>query len=95
MIVALLKKKMSLMISLIYLEDILVNMLKKEKKRAQEALFQLNAASAGSTVLEQSLCVNLEESQSPASSSSLKEAKDFSSSVHRPPFLSRQTGLCN
>ncbi|OPJ72420.1 kinesin-like protein KIF6 isoform C [Patagioenas fasciata monilis] len=72
--------------------NILVNMLKKEKKRAQEGLFQLNAASAGSTVLEQSLCVNLEESQSPASSSSLKEAKDFSSSVHRPPFLSRQTG---
>nr|XP_021145148.1 kinesin-like protein KIF6 isoform X2 [Columba livia] len=72
--------------------NILVNMLKREKKRAQEALFQLNAASAGSTVLEQSLCVNLEESQSPASSSSLKEAKDFSSSVHRPPFLSRQTG---
>ncbi|KAK2535700.1 Kif6 [Columba guinea] len=72
--------------------NILVNMLKKEKKRAQEALFQLNAASAGSTVLEQSLCVNFEESQSPASSSSLKEAKDFSSSVHRPPFLSRQTG---
>ncbi|KAK2540190.1 Kif6 [Columba livia] len=73
--------------------NVLVNMLKREKKRAQEALFQLNAASAGSTVLEQSLCVNLEESQSPASSSSLKEAKDFSSSVHRPPFLSRQTGL--
>ncbi|XP_064914218.1 kinesin-like protein KIF6 isoform X2 [Columba livia] len=72
--------------------NVLVNMLKREKKRAQEALFQLNAASAGSTVLEQSLCVNLEESQSPASSSSLKEAKDFSSSVHRPPFLSRQTG---
>ncbi|XP_065488052.1 kinesin-like protein KIF6 [Caloenas nicobarica] len=71
--------------------NILVNMLKKEKKRAQEALFQLNSASAGSTVLEQSLCVNLEEGQSPASSFSLKEAKDFSSSVHRLPFLSRQT----
>uniref|UniRef100_A0A8B9G3D5 Kinesin-like protein n=1 Tax=Amazona collaria TaxID=241587 RepID=A0A8B9G3D5_9PSIT len=37
----------SLMISLTYLADILVNMLKKEKKRAQDALFQLNAASTG------------------------------------------------
>ncbi|NWQ73186.1 KIF6 protein, partial [Columbina picui] len=72
--------------------NILVNMLKKEKKRAQEALFQFNAASAGSTVLEQSLYVNSEESQSPASSFSPKEAKDFSSSVHRLALLSRQTG---
>ncbi|KAM6085072.1 kinesin-like protein KIF6 isoform 4-T4 [Theristicus caerulescens] len=72
--------------------NILVNMLKKEKKKAQDALFQLNAASAGSTVLEQSLSINLEESWSPSSCFSLKDAKDFSSSVHRLPFLSRQTG---
>ncbi|KAF1671510.1 KIF6 protein, partial [Pygoscelis papua] len=72
--------------------NILVNMLKKEKKKAQDALFQLNAASAGSTVLEQSHSINLEESQRPSSCFSLKEAKDFSSSVHRLPFLSRQTG---
>ncbi|KFQ77392.1 Kinesin-like KIF6, partial [Phaethon lepturus] len=72
--------------------NILVNMLKKEKKKAQDSLFHLNAASAGSTVLEQSLSINLEESQSPSSCFSLKEAKDFSSSVHRLPFLSRQTG---
>ncbi|KAF1555235.1 Kinesin-like protein KIF6, partial [Eudyptes schlegeli] len=72
--------------------NILVNMLKKEKKKAQDALFQLNAASAGSTVLEQSHSINLEKSQSPSSCFSLKEAKDFSSSVHRLPFLSRQTG---
>ncbi|NXW88961.1 KIF6 protein, partial [Alopecoenas beccarii] len=72
--------------------NILVNMLKIEKKRAQEALFQLNSVSAGSTALEQPLWVNLEESQSPASSFSLKEAKDFRSSVHRLPCLSSQTG---
>ncbi|XP_063187053.1 kinesin-like protein KIF6 [Chroicocephalus ridibundus] len=72
--------------------NILVNMLKKEKKKAQDALLQLNAASAGSKVLEQSLSINLEESQSPSSCFSLKEAKDFSSSVHRLPFISRQTG---
>ncbi|NXE10752.1 KIF6 protein, partial [Lophotis ruficrista] len=72
--------------------NILVNMLKKEKKKAQDALFQLNAASAGSTVLEQSLSINLEESWSPPSSFSLKEAKDFSSSVYTLPFLSRHTG---
>ncbi|XP_074899032.1 kinesin-like protein KIF6 [Buteo buteo] len=72
--------------------NILVNMLKKEKKKAQDALFQLNAASACSTVLDQSPPINLEESQSPSSCFSLKEAKDFSSSVHRLPFLSRKTG---
>ncbi|XP_064301537.1 kinesin-like protein KIF6 [Phalacrocorax carbo] len=72
--------------------NILVNMLKKEKKKAQDALFQLNAASAGSTVLEQSLSRNLDESQRPSSCFSLKEAKDFRSSFHRLPFLSRQTG---
>ncbi|KFP18261.1 Kinesin-like KIF6, partial [Egretta garzetta] len=72
--------------------NILVNMLKKEKKKAQDALLQLNAASAGSTVLEHSLSVNLEESQSPSGCFNLKEAKDFRSSVHKLPFLSRQTG---
>ncbi|XP_026700414.1 kinesin-like protein KIF6 [Athene cunicularia] len=72
--------------------NILVNMLKKEKKKAQDALFHLNAASAGSTVLEQSHSVNLEERKSPSSSFSLKEAKDFSSSVHKLTLLSRKTG---
>ncbi|XP_075004025.1 kinesin-like protein KIF6 [Calonectris borealis] len=72
--------------------NILVNMLKKEKKKAQDALFQLNAASAASAVLEQSLSINLEERRNPSSCFSLKEAKDFNSSVHRLPFLSRQTG---
>ncbi|XP_051638838.1 kinesin-like protein KIF6 isoform X4 [Manacus candei] len=72
--------------------NILVNMLKKEKKKAQDALFQLNASSACSTVLEQSLSINSEDRQSPSSCFSLKGAKDFSSSVHRLPFLSRQTG---
>ncbi|XP_068256107.1 kinesin-like protein KIF6 [Nyctibius grandis] len=72
--------------------NILVNMLKKEKKKAQDALFQLNAASAGSTVLEKPLSINLEESRSPSSCFSLKEAKDFGSSIHRLPFLDRQTG---
>ncbi|NXC45340.1 KIF6 protein, partial [Penelope pileata] len=72
--------------------NILVNMLKQEKKKAQGALFQLNAASAGSMVLQQSLSVKLEESQSPSSFFSLKDAKDLSCSVHRLPFLSRQTG---
>ncbi|NXN22689.1 KIF6 protein, partial [Nycticryphes semicollaris] len=64
----------------------------KEKKKTQDALFQLNTASAGSTVLEQSLSINLEASQSLSRSFILKEAKDFSSSVHRPPLLSRETG---
>ncbi|XP_027537566.1 kinesin-like protein KIF6 isoform X1 [Neopelma chrysocephalum] len=72
--------------------NILVNMLKKEKKKAQDALFQLNASSTCSTVLEQSLSINLEDRQSPSSCFSLKGAKDFSSSVHRLPLLSRQTG---
>uniref|UniRef100_A0A8C0ICU5 Kinesin-like protein n=1 Tax=Bubo bubo TaxID=30461 RepID=A0A8C0ICU5_BUBBB len=85
-------KKRSLMISLMYLADILVNMLKKEEKKAQDALFHLNDAFAGSTVLEQSPSVNLEERKSPSSSFTLKEAKDFSSSVHRLTFLSRETG---
>ncbi|KAM9383279.1 kinesin-like protein KIF6 [Phaethornis superciliosus] len=72
--------------------NILVNMLKKEKKKAQDALFQLNAASSGTAVLDQSLSTKLEESQSPSGSFSLKEAKYFNSAVHRLPLLSRQTG---
>ncbi|NWT17469.1 KIF6 protein, partial [Vireo altiloquus] len=72
--------------------NILVTMLKKEKKKARDALSQLNAAPAGSTVLEQSLSMSLEESQSPSKRFSLKEAKDFSSSVPRLSFLSRERG---
>ncbi|XP_050170808.1 kinesin-like protein KIF6 isoform X2 [Myiozetetes cayanensis] len=72
--------------------NILINMLKKEKKKAQDAVSQLNATSACSSVLEQSVSINLEDRQSPSSCFSLKEAKDFSSSIHRLPFLSRQTG---
>ncbi|NXM96342.1 KIF6 protein, partial [Sylvia borin] len=72
--------------------NILVTMLKKEKKKAQDALSQLNATSAGSTVLEQSPYMSLEESQSPSRCFSLKDAKDFSSSVPRLPLLSRATG---
>ncbi|XP_010213489.1 PREDICTED: kinesin-like protein KIF6 [Tinamus guttatus] len=70
--------------------NILVNMLKKEKKKAQDALFQLNAVASGSNVLDQSLSINLEERRSPSSCAHLKEAKDFSCSVRRLPFLSRQ-----
>ncbi|NWS65458.1 KIF6 protein, partial [Crotophaga sulcirostris] len=72
--------------------NILVNMIKKDKKKVQDALFQLHAASADSTVLEQSLSMKLDESQNPPRCSSLKESKDFSSSFHRLPFLCRQTG---
>ncbi|KFP30477.1 Kinesin-like KIF6, partial [Colius striatus] len=72
--------------------NILVNMLKKEKKKAQDALLQLNAASAGSTYLKQCLSIDSEERQGPSSQFSPKEAKDFTSSVQRLPFLSRQTG---
>ncbi|XP_040408927.1 kinesin-like protein KIF6 isoform X2 [Cygnus olor] len=72
--------------------NILVNMLKKEKKKAQDALFQLSAVSAGSAALERSLSINLEEKWSPSNCFRLKEAKDLSSSVNRLPFLSRQTG---
>lgn len=67
-------------------------MLKKEKKKARDALSQLNATSAGSTVLEQSSSTSSEEIQSPSRCFSLKEAKDFRSSIPRLPFLSRETG---
>ncbi|XP_037988311.1 kinesin-like protein KIF6 isoform X3 [Motacilla alba alba] len=72
--------------------NILVTMLKKEKKKAQDTLSQLNATSAGYTVLEQSPSMSLEESQSPPRCSSLKEEKVVSSSIPRLPFLSRATG---
>ncbi|XP_072783715.1 kinesin-like protein KIF6 isoform X2 [Taeniopygia guttata] len=72
--------------------NILVTMLKKEKKKARDALSQLNASSAGSTGLEQSPSMSLEESQSPSKCFSLKEAKVLSSSIPRLPLLSRATG---
>ncbi|NXI24742.1 KIF6 protein, partial [Sterrhoptilus dennistouni] len=72
--------------------NILVTMLKKEKKKAQDALSQLNATSPGSAVLEQSPSMSLKESQSLSRCSSLKEGKDFSSSIARLPLLSRATG---
>ncbi|XP_077637982.1 kinesin-like protein KIF6 [Lonchura striata] len=72
--------------------NILVTMLKKEKKKARDALSQLNATSAGSTALEQSSSMSLEENQSPSKCFSLKEAKVLSSSISRLPFLSRATG---
>lgn len=67
-------------------------MLKKEKQKARDALSQINATSAGSTALEQSPSMSLEESQSPSKCFSLKEAKVLSSSIPRLPFLSRATG---
>ncbi|XP_057876728.1 kinesin-like protein KIF6 [Melospiza georgiana] len=72
--------------------NILVTMLKKEKKKSRDTLSQFNATSAGSAVLEQSPSVSLEERQSPSRCSSLKEAKVFSSSIPRLPFLCRATG---
>uniref|UniRef100_A0A8C5JBL6 Kinesin-like protein n=1 Tax=Junco hyemalis TaxID=40217 RepID=A0A8C5JBL6_JUNHY len=86
------KKRKEKKFSLIYFADILVTMLKKEKKKARDTLSQLNATSAGSAVLEQSPSVSLEERQSPSRCSSLKEAKVFSSSIPRLSFLSRATG---
>ncbi|NWV73369.1 KIF6 protein, partial [Dasyornis broadbenti] len=72
--------------------NILVTMLKQEKKKVRDTLFQLDATSAGSTVLEKSLSVSLEKSQSPPRCFSLKEAKGFSSSIPRLPLFSRETG---
>ncbi|NXH64060.1 KIF6 protein, partial [Rhabdornis inornatus] len=72
--------------------NILVTMLKKEKKKARDALSQISATSTGSTVLKQTPSMSLEESQSPSRCFSLKEEKVFSSSVPRLPFLSRATG---
>ncbi|NWZ91467.1 KIF6 protein, partial [Nesospiza acunhae] len=56
--------------------NILVTMLKKEKKKARDTLPPMS----------------LEESQSPSRCSSLKDAKVLSSSIPRLPFLSRATG---
>ncbi|XP_050828359.1 kinesin-like protein KIF6 [Serinus canaria] len=72
--------------------NILVTMLKKEKKKARDTLSQLNATSAGSAVLEQSPFMSFEERQSPSRCSSQIEAKVFSSSIPKLPFLSRATG---
>ncbi|NWZ88069.1 KIF6 protein, partial [Poecile atricapillus] len=72
--------------------NILVTMLKKEKNKARDALSQLNAAYADLTILKQSPSMSLEESQSPSRYFSLEEAKVFSSSIPRSPFLSRATG---
>ncbi|NXC02603.1 KIF6 protein, partial [Orthonyx spaldingii] len=72
--------------------NILVTVLKKEKKKARDALSQLNVTSTGSTVLEQSLSMSLEGSQSPSRCFSRKEAKDSSSPIPRLPFLSSEAG---
>ncbi|XP_033368509.1 kinesin-like protein KIF6 [Parus major] len=72
--------------------NILVTMLKKEKKKARSALSQLNTTYADSAVLKQCPSMNLEESQSPSRYFSLEEARVFSSSIPRLPFLSRATG---
>ncbi|NXO67848.1 KIF6 protein, partial [Phainopepla nitens] len=72
--------------------NILVTMLKKEKKNARDAISQLHATSAGFTVLEQSPSMSLEESQSPSRCFSPKEEKVFNSSISKLPFLSRATG---
>ncbi|KAM7172203.1 kinesin-like protein KIF6 [Macrochelys suwanniensis] len=72
--------------------NILVSMLKKEKKKAQDALFQLSAGSSSLAVLESSLSISLEEGQRPSACVNVKDTQDFSSSVHRSAFLSRRTG---
>ncbi|XP_053880382.1 kinesin-like protein KIF6 isoform X4 [Malaclemys terrapin pileata] len=72
--------------------NILVGMLKKEKKKAQDALFQLNAGSSGLAVSESSLSISLEEGQRPSACVNVKDTQDFSSSVHRSAFLPRRTG---
>ncbi|XP_053880381.1 kinesin-like protein KIF6 isoform X3 [Malaclemys terrapin pileata] len=71
--------------------NILVGMLKKEKKKAQDALFQLNAGSSGLAVSESSLSISLEEGQRPSACVNVKDTQDFSSSVHRSAFLPRRT----
>uniref|UniRef100_A0A674IUN3 Kinesin-like protein n=1 Tax=Terrapene triunguis TaxID=2587831 RepID=A0A674IUN3_9SAUR len=74
------------------LKNILVSMLKKEKKKAQDALFQLNAGSSGLAVSESSLSISLEEGQRPSACVNVKDTQEFSSSVHRSAFLPRRTG---
>ncbi|XP_067420873.1 kinesin-like protein KIF6 isoform X2 [Emydura macquarii macquarii] len=73
--------------------NILVSMLKKEKKKAQDALFQLSAGSSGLAVSESSLSISLEEGRRPSACINVKDTQDFSSSVYRSAFLPRQTGL--
>ncbi|XP_030413144.1 kinesin-like protein KIF6 isoform X3 [Gopherus evgoodei] len=72
--------------------NILVSMLKKEKKKAQDALFQLSAGSSGLAVSESSLSISLEEGQRPSACVNVKDTQDFSSSVHRSAFLPGKTG---
>ncbi|XP_044867927.1 kinesin-like protein KIF6 isoform X2 [Mauremys mutica] len=72
--------------------NILVSMLKKEKKKAQDALFQLSAGSSGLAVSESSLSISLEEGQRPSACVNVKDTQDFSSSVQRSAFLPRKTG---
>ncbi|XP_044867928.1 kinesin-like protein KIF6 isoform X3 [Mauremys mutica] len=71
--------------------NILVSMLKKEKKKAQDALFQLSAGSSGLAVSESSLSISLEEGQRPSACVNVKDTQDFSSSVQRSAFLPRKT----
>nr|XP_032646079.1 kinesin-like protein KIF6 isoform X3 [Chelonoidis abingdonii] len=72
--------------------NILVSMLKKEKKKAQDALFQLSTGSGGLAVSESSLSISLEEGQRPSACVNEKDTQDFSSSVHKSAFLPRKTG---
>ncbi|XP_074844663.1 kinesin-like protein KIF6 [Carettochelys insculpta] len=72
--------------------NILVNMLKKEKKKAQDAFFQLSAGSSGLTVSGSSLSISLEEGQRPSACVNGKDTQDFSSSVHRSALLHRRAG---
>ncbi|KAM9155825.1 kinesin-like protein KIF6 [Pangshura tecta] len=72
--------------------NILVSMLKKEKKKAQDALFQLSAGSSGLAVSESSLSISLKEGQRPSACVNVKDTQDFSSSVQRSAFLPRKTG---
>nr|XP_025042145.1 kinesin-like protein KIF6 isoform X4 [Pelodiscus sinensis] len=70
--------------------NILVNMLKKEKKKAQDALFQLSAGSSGLAVSKSSLSISFEEGHRPSACINVKNSQDFSSSAHRAAFLPRR-----
>ncbi|XP_019405165.1 PREDICTED: kinesin-like protein KIF6 isoform X3 [Crocodylus porosus] len=70
--------------------NILVHMLKKEKKKTQDSLFQLSIGSSDHTTLESS-SVSLEEGERTSTHDNVKEAKDFNPSVHRAAFLLRRT----
>ncbi|XP_019382772.1 PREDICTED: kinesin-like protein KIF6 isoform X1 [Gavialis gangeticus] len=70
--------------------NILVHMLKKEKKKAQDFLFQLSIGSSDHTTLESS-SVSLEEGERISTCDNVKEAKDFNPSIHRASFLLRRT----